>query len=195
MIACCPTVHARAHRVTWLWVFVVLDQWEVKSRLARQRIPDLLNALRRPRCASEVAQRVEKLVLGMHDDLLDTRGWLAHDDIHILPDLQTERVQRQIVHVFAEWVFDLATNERNTQNDVCCKDTGRDCDPTQKLVQLERQKEDVYPCDLADGNAVRDGQRGVENAVCACEDVVESRERVERLCLVDGDFEGAVVVD
>lgn len=64
----------------------------------------------------------------MHDDLLDGRSWLAHDDVNVLPDLLAECVQRQVVHVVAEWVLDFATNERDAQDDVSREDACWDRD-------------------------------------------------------------------
>lgn len=52
---------------------------------------------------------------------------------------------------------------------------------------------DTY--DLADGNAIRQGERSGKDALSPCKHIIEACERVERLRLVDRNFEGAVFVD
>lgn len=86
------------------------------------------------------------------------------------------------------------TDQRNPQDNIRRKYRRRDRDPPQALVQLERQQQDVHPRDLADGDAVRQGQRGVEDALRAREHVVHRLHRVERVRLVDAHLERVVVV-
>lgn len=84
--------NTRTDRVTRLRMLVVFDQREMQTRLSRQRVPNLINTLRRPFCTTHVTQRIEKLVVRVHNHLLDAWRCFTHDDIYIFPDLQAECV-------------------------------------------------------------------------------------------------------
>ena len=141
-----------------------------------------------------MAEREQHLIPGARDPLAAARGAPARDDVDVLADTLAEGAERQAVDVVAERVLDPAADERDAQDDVGGEQRARDRHPPERLVQLERRQQDVDPCDLLDGDAVRDGQRRVEHALRARQHVVYGHGRVERLRLVDVPFERAVVV-
>lgn len=93
------------------------------------------------------------------------------------------------------WSEEGRESLRNAEDNVRGEEGCWDGDPAKRVVELEGEDEDVDPGNLTNGNAVRDGQRGVENAVGTCQDVVHSGEEVERLGLIDWQLEGLVVKD
>ena len=190
-----PHPHTPTNRLPRLSMLAILHQREMQAGLTRQRIPDLRHALGRPTLTPHLAQRVQQHVIGVHDDLLHAGGGATHDDIHVFTNLLAEGVEGKVVDVVAEGVLDLAADQGDAEDYVRSKDASRNRDITQQFVELEGEQQDVDPCYLADGDAVRDGEGRVEDAVCADEHVVEGGQRVEGLRLVDGDFEGAVVVE
>ena len=141
-----------------------------------------------------MAEREQHLIPGARDPLVAARGAPARDDIDVLADTLAEGAERQVVDVVAERVLDPAADERDAQDDVGGEQRARDRHPPERLVQLERQQQDVDLGDLPDGDAVCDGRRRVEHALRARQHVFHGHERVERLRLVDAPFERTVVV-
>lgn len=93
-------------------VLALVAQRVVQSGLAGQRVPDLVHVLGRPALAAHLAQRVQQLVVRVHDHLLDAGRGAAHDDVHVLADLLAEGVEGQVVDVVAEGVLDLPPDQR-----------------------------------------------------------------------------------
>lgn len=106
-----------------------------------------------------------------------------------------ESVEWEIVHVVAEGVFDFATDERNSENDVGGEDGGGDCDPAERLVKLEGQEKDVNPGDLTNCNGVGERKGRVEDTLSSSHDVVHRKNSIQRVGLADGCGESGVVED
>ena len=81
---------------------------KVNLRLLRQRLAYLLDAPVRPRLAAKVAERIQKLVVIGVDEGRRRGSRLRHDDVDVLADLTAEGVEREVVDVVAEGVFDFA---------------------------------------------------------------------------------------
>ena len=62
----------------------------------------------------------------------------------------------------------------------------------QALPQLERQREDVHPSDLADGDGIGNRERGIQHALCSREDFGERGEVGEGNALGGTVGEGGV---
>lgn len=93
--------------------------------------------------------------------------------MEVVLDLLTVAVERAVVLVVAEGVFDLAADG---EDDVGADDDAGDGDPAEGIPELEGEGEDVGPGDLADGDGVGEGQGGVDDAFGAGEDFVEGGE-------------------
>jgi len=76
-----------------------------------QGLPDLLNALLGPRRATHAAHREQELVLSTVDHGIRRGRGLRHDDVNVLTDLSAEGVEREIVDIDTEGVFDFATDK------------------------------------------------------------------------------------
>lgn len=73
----------------------------------------------------------------------------------------TEMVEREIVDVVAEGVFDFASDEKETEDYVGGADCAGDGDPLEVVVELEGEDDYVDPCYLGDGDGVGDWEGGV----------------------------------
>jgi hypothetical protein len=165
--------------------------------LRPQSFPNLLHRLLLPGLDPHMRQRVQQHIVIVHEEVVDQRSGLRQDDVEVALDLQAVSVEGQIVNVVAEGVLDFAADEGDAEDYVGGEQGRGDLgklaslsstqgkgkatygDPAKRLEELEGQKQDVHPGDLADGNRVRDGQRRVENTVRAGQHIVHGCNRVQ----------------
>ena len=101
-----------------------------------------------------VIQAIEHLVPLHVDEILGLWRRARGDDVDLARELVAELLERQVVDAVAERVPDLAADGRDAQHDVGAHDGARDGDPAQRGPQLERERDDVDPGDLRDGDGV-----------------------------------------
>lgn len=145
----------------------------IRLRLRHKSIANMLLVAAHPIIEALVAERVEWPVKRTAEELCDLGTGIAHNVVDICLEFLAELVERKVVHVFAEGVFDFAADSGDAEDDVGGEDAAGDGDPAELVPELEGQHHDVDPGDLGDGDGVGDGERGVEDAIDADEDVVE----------------------
>jgi hypothetical protein len=144
--------------------------------LGHQGIADVLLRAPHPGVEALLAERVERLVQRVAEELGHLRARVAHDVVDVGLEFLAEGVEREIVDVFAEGVLDFAADGGNTEDDVGGEDAAGDGHPVEVVPHLERKHHDIDPGDLGDGDGVGDGERGVENAVDTDKDIVEGHD-------------------
>lgn len=160
-----------------------------------QALTNLLHALAIPSLISQLAKREQQRILILAHEVIWAWWRLGDNHIDILADVVAELVEWKIVNVVSKGILDFAADEGNSKDDVGGEDRGWNGDPAERLVELEGEEQNVDPGDLANGDRIRDGERGVEDAVGSGEDVVHGSEGVQGLGLIDGDLEGAIVIE
>lgn len=139
----------------------------IRPRLGHQRIPDILLAPSCPALVVLLAERPNGHILSPTHEFACRRGGLGRNRVDIQLQLFAVRLERQVVDVVAEGVFDFASNGCESNDDVCGEDATRDRDPAEIVPELEGKHHDVDPGDLRDGDGVGDRQGGLEDAVHA----------------------------
>lgn len=94
--------------------------------------------------------REEHFVFLMLDELGDIGLRLAGDDVDFVGELLAVEVEREIVDVVAEGVFDFAPDQHQTDYYVRGEDCAGDRHPAEVGIELEGEKDNVYPADLVD---------------------------------------------
>lgn len=88
-------------------------------------------------------------------DLCSHSPWRdCRDDVDVGDDLVAVVFQRQVVDLCAEGVFDLVADVEEAEDDVGGCDADGYAYPAGEGGELEGERQEVYPCDLADCDLV-----------------------------------------
>lgn len=143
-----------------------------------------------PHRIPSLAKRKQNQVLRSCHKVFHIWRWTCCDDINFLSDLSTIWGEWEIIHVMSERIFNLAANCEKS-NDYICRNSGncqsrsskefefdvwvrlthwrRYSCPMKKLVELKREKYNVYPWNLSNCNAIRCGKRCIQHTLCPCQ--------------------------
>lgn len=136
--------------------------------------------------------REEHFVAFVPDELGDIGLLHAGKYVDFVGQFLAVEVEREIVGIVAEGVFDFATDQHEPNDYVGCEDSAWDGHPVEVGVELEREEDDIDPADLinlkevsiensprANGmlgtycDTVCNWERRIQNTIAANEDFVE----------------------
>lgn len=138
-----------------------------------------------------LTQREQNQVIRACHEVVHIWWWSGSDNVKFHGNLPTVRVEREIIDILAEGVFDLTANRGQAKDDVCShcakmsdtfiRDMGNrvlthgswNSDPPQSRVQLKGKHQNIDPSNLGNGNGVRGRQRGIQDPLGASQDLVE----------------------
>jgi len=187
-----PLDHSNRRKRTSTHLLHRLTNPTLRTCLHPQTRPNILRTLRTPR---PITQRIKHFIILHPHKVLQPRRRLRRNNIHLRPNLIAKSLQRQIIRIVAEGVFDLAADGRDAEDYVGADDGAGDGDPVEGVPELEGECEDVDPGYLADGDGVGDWEGGIEDAFAAGEDFVQRGEVAHDHALLGPVVEGGILDD
>jgi hypothetical protein len=103
------------------------------------------------------------IILTSLQEISEFRRFNTHEDIEFLLEFNAVGIEREIIDVISEWVFELVSDGGKTHDDVGCGDRAGDGDPVEGEVELEGEEVNVEEDDF-----VADREGGCEDALGVC---------------------------
>lgn len=128
----------------------------ISRSLRQKRVPNILLIALHPRIPALLTKRPKHEVLAALHELRGIRRRGGSDGIDVVGEFYAVFFEGEIVDVVAEGVFDFAADGGDAEDYVGRDDGARDCDPAQRVPELEGEQHYVEPGCLADGDGIGD---------------------------------------